>query len=304
MTRELLRIKLIGAAGTGKTSIRNLFCYNYLKYYYDPTIGSEFSCVNKTIESSSYTLQIWDEAGNNINRGIKHVPKEVDAIFIVFNLNNLYGVEDLKEWIRIAENHHTYRYLYLIANKSDLNPTLDSSSIIKFATLNKLNYYEVSAIDKNVNKPFEDIVNQLHSDLMREKNKHKSHDQLDFEHSLHNDNYFAQFNSLNDLNTRFLKHYRFVQSHSLNSIEKNLWDKTWKKARQTAFEIIKTEVQKNPENARAAVVCALNHCPQLLCTHRHNNGLLGFFNFFRQTKTCNDLWELAETYQPGEIFAI
>ena len=71
--RSDLKIIVIGASGTGKTSYVNKWTKNIFSEAYKPTIVSEFGFKVFEHEGKLYRIQLWDLAGQDKNSTITKI---------------------------------------------------------------------------------------------------------------------------------------------------------------------------------------------------------------------------------------
>lgn len=151
-TVKPIKILVIGNSGVGKTSL--------LKRYTDETselvvddhestigLGCESKIVN--INDKSYTLQIWDSAGQERFKTItSSFYQGADAIVLVFDLTNTTSFNDIHQWNREVERFKSGRIAkVLVGTKSDLQTErkVEENVANSLATSLKINYFETSA---------------------------------------------------------------------------------------------------------------------------------------------------------------
>ncbi len=177
---DSFKICLIGAGGTGKTSLLNRYCYNSFSENSKLTVGTNFSTAYINIKfrnshseySNKYIVDsIFDCGGQTRFKSL--IPKMLqgtDGVFLVFDLVSYSSFNQLNEWFDILKkNVREDIPILLIGTKSDLLNTPSSCSeavrddlIEMFVKEYGLDgFYRTSALENyNVLKVFNEL-NQL-----------------------------------------------------------------------------------------------------------------------------------------------
>lgn len=125
--KKILKILIIGEAGTGKTSLVRQYVKGDFSEFYKLTIGVDFA--SKDIEYSdnlSINLQLWDIAGQDHNDKMLRVYyQEACSALIVFDLQRPFTFDKVAAWKKdIDEKVLTSKNnpipCLLIGNKIDL----------------------------------------------------------------------------------------------------------------------------------------------------------------------------------------
>ena len=114
------KITFVGDVNVGKTTIINRINGNPFQEIYEATIGVDFFPIKIKYNEMEITLQIWDTAGQEKDRGL--IPNYVrgsSIVFIVFDLTTKKTFENISKWIDDVNNIEKTR-LILIGNKNDL----------------------------------------------------------------------------------------------------------------------------------------------------------------------------------------
>lgn len=169
------KVCLIGAGGTGKTSLLNRYCYNSFDENSKLTVGTNFSTsyinVRFNNSQSEYTNKyivdsIFDCGGQNRFRSL--IPKMLkgsDGVFLVFDLVSYSSFSQLTYWYDLLrENVSESIPILLIGTKSDLledsGPEAVREDLIKkFVKEYDLDgFYKTSALENyNVLKVFKKL---------------------------------------------------------------------------------------------------------------------------------------------------
>ncbi|ORX86937.1 hypothetical protein K493DRAFT_237724 [Basidiobolus meristosporus CBS 931.73] len=100
MTKEILKVVLIGDGGVGKTSLRNQFIHKRFTNAYKATIGADFIAKEVNLDDGkTFMLQIWDTAGQERfqSLGVAFY-RGADACILVYDVNNYLTFEHLERW--------------------------------------------------------------------------------------------------------------------------------------------------------------------------------------------------------------
>lgn len=160
------KVCLIGAGGTGKTSLLNRYCYNSFDENSKLTVGTNFSTSYINIRfknsqseySNKYIVDsIFDCGGQNRFRSL--IPKMLkgsDGVFLVFDLVSYSSFSQLTYWYDLLrENVSESIPILLIGTKSDLledsGPEAVREDLIKdFVNKYKLDgFYKTSALENH-----------------------------------------------------------------------------------------------------------------------------------------------------------
>ncbi|KAL4230420.1 hypothetical protein ACF0H5_010802 [Mactra antiquata] len=157
-TENMYRIKtvLVGDINVGKTSLANRFAQDRFDNTYKHTIGASF--INKTAIVSGYVInfQIWDTAGQERYRSL--VPmylRGAHIAFIVYDVTEMDSYGSVGFWLDALQHHGDMIKTVLVANKCDLEHSVDQSIAEIFAEDQNLMFFSTSAkTGYNVDKLF------------------------------------------------------------------------------------------------------------------------------------------------------
>ena len=153
---EEIKSILIGDPYVGKSSFCNkLVGYTY-PLSYETTIGVDYFKKILDIDNKNIKLLIWDTTGHEKYRSItRSFYRNVNFVILVFDLNNEKSFLNLKNWINNVNLYcKTNINKVLVGNKSDLKNNVNKKDIEIFCNDNKLNYYECSVKNDNI----EDLI--------------------------------------------------------------------------------------------------------------------------------------------------
>ena len=173
MAEISFKLILVGDAGVGKTSLIVRYAEKEFVENYCTTIGIDFKIKTITRKGYKINLQIFDTAGQERFRSIsKTYFKNVDGIFLTFDLTEKSSYENLNSWINnIIEEANDPKELKLIllGNKCDKKEqkVLEENEIKKKF---KYPYLETSAKKgTNVIKAFEEMIDLIIKDKTKEE---------------------------------------------------------------------------------------------------------------------------------------
>ena len=153
MSKDSLRICLIGQSGVGKTAICNCIAGEKFNENQTPTIGISYQLYSMKIGEETINFRIVDTAGQEKFRSItkQHFRDSVGAL-LVFDITDRSSFEALNEWLN---NFHQYAcpnaVCVLLGNKKDLadKRMIQTSEAEEFAIRYNLTYVETSAKDSD-----------------------------------------------------------------------------------------------------------------------------------------------------------
>ena len=118
-----IKVILLGESGVGKTNLINAFCNLEFQKYSDSTSVSICNEVKYNHKNNTYTILIWDTAGQEKFRSInKFVIRDSKIVIIVYSIDNRNSFQEVDFWINYTkENLGNDNYIMaLVANKIDL----------------------------------------------------------------------------------------------------------------------------------------------------------------------------------------
>lgn len=159
------KIVLIGDAGTGKTSIANIFGIGKLGNDISSTIGSTYFCkkivINKNQEIS---CEIWDTAGSERYRSLITIYlRHTDIALLVFDLNDRESFKNVERWYETLKNHQSEddkMRILLIGNKEDLEQDVEESEIKDMVDKYKFDYYQISCYNSQAKEKINKMITE------------------------------------------------------------------------------------------------------------------------------------------------
>ena len=162
MTEISVKLLLVGDTCVGKTSLLLQYTENTFPEEHGATIGVEYKIKMFQYKDFQVKMQIWDTAGqerfHSITNNFFH---NADGILFVYDITNEKSFEEVKNWIKEAEEVGDYFQRLIIGNKCDLEQFRQVSlqELSEYANEEKINFYETSAKDNiNLKEVFNKIV--------------------------------------------------------------------------------------------------------------------------------------------------
>lgn len=141
------KVVFLGAAGSGKTSIISRFMQNEFDKDYSTTIGIDFVTKPVQVQNRTVNLQIWDTAGQERYKSL--IPtyiRDSSIAVLVYDVSVPSSLEDAIEWHRtVIDQRGNDAICILVGNKVDLEASVSSDEVTKFAHDNSLQTVETSA---------------------------------------------------------------------------------------------------------------------------------------------------------------
>lgn len=155
-----LKYIILGNSSVGKSSIMSRYLYEHFKENNYQTIGVDFGIKTIYYNDDPIKINIWDLAGQErYTTIIKSYFRNVEAVLLVFDLNNKGSFEDLSHWYTLIEEEYNLdkrdQYLpiiFLIGNKYDtLVRQISDEDIKKFMNERKIDRYMEASAKTNFN---------------------------------------------------------------------------------------------------------------------------------------------------------
>ena len=167
-----IKILLFGNTGVGKTSIFKRYYENKFDGNYNSSIGIDFQTKVIKHKNKSYSIQLFDTAGQERFRSItSSYFRMAEYYMLVFDLTNKNSLNAVPDWIESLKEFIDKPKYIILGNKSDLernkipddeiNDVLEGQDHFK---INDENFIKVSAkTGENIKEAFKyllDIVEQ------------------------------------------------------------------------------------------------------------------------------------------------
>jgi small GTP-binding protein len=165
MSRDHVKIAVIGDCGTGKTSLLRFYCYNEsARVEQANTIGSDQLSKSVEIEGREWNLDFWDTAGSEQFRSL--IPgylRDSDLLLVVFSIVDRSSFDSVGTWISyVRENCACTPRICIVGNKCDLasQSVVSSDDITNMLVKNNVSlYYQISALTGyNIDAMFRDAL--------------------------------------------------------------------------------------------------------------------------------------------------
>ena len=147
----LLKYIIIGDAAVGKSNLLLRYVHGQFKPEYQLTIGVEFGAKNIEIRNKTYSIQIWDTAGQENFRSITRAYyKNSVCALVVYDISSRDSFNNVMSWIEDCRNQSPKTiFIVLVGNKCDLEDkrqvTYEEGK--ELADKNELLFFESSAKD-------------------------------------------------------------------------------------------------------------------------------------------------------------
>jgi small GTP-binding protein len=119
---EEIKIILIGDSGVGKTNLINTCVGLGFNESENPTITGYFNSKTMVINDKTYSLNLWDTAGQESYRGLTQLFfRGAEIIILAYDITSRKTFESLDEWYEISEDTINNEHIYgIVGNKNDL----------------------------------------------------------------------------------------------------------------------------------------------------------------------------------------
>ena len=157
---------ILGDGGVGKSTFTRILNTGVFKEEYITTIGFSLHEIELCTTHGNIKMNIYDTAGQEKFGSIRSdIYNKADAIIIMFDLTARCTYGSIPNWYKeIKSSIKKDIPIIILGNKLDLPRKVKSKQIL-FPKHNNLPYYEVSVKDQtNLEKPFNDILQQLYGD--------------------------------------------------------------------------------------------------------------------------------------------
>ena len=170
-----IKILLVGDANVGKTSLLFRYIDDNFPDKHMATVGVEYRIKKIEYRGFKIKLQIWDTAGQEKFHSItKNFFRGADGILFIYDITNQHSFDNIKNWIKEADDIDNSLKKILLGNKSDLIniKSVKEEEVENFLKENNLEWYEISAKqDINVKESFNKIIELILKDKSDEQIK-------------------------------------------------------------------------------------------------------------------------------------
>ena len=160
------KILLLGESNVGKTTIFNRYIFDRLDKNQGSTIGVDFEAKNFKYKNQTYSIKLFDTAGQerfqSITKAYYHMG---DGFLIVFDLTNENSLKAIGDWISsLKEDKKEFKFL-IIGNKNDLKNQIPENVINEYLKDYKDIYIKTSAMkNENIKESIKKLIDLLDND--------------------------------------------------------------------------------------------------------------------------------------------
>lgn len=167
---------ILGNSSVGKSSIMLRYLYENFRENNHQTIGVDFGVKTVYYQDDPIKVNIWDLAGQErYTTIIKSYFRNVEAILLVFDVNNRKSFEDLNHWYNLIKEEYDLEkkdeylpIIFLVGNKCDIYfRNVQYDDIREFMENKKIDkYIETSAkTNFNIDEMFDIITKEVVENL-------------------------------------------------------------------------------------------------------------------------------------------
>ena len=122
MTNKEIKVVFLGVSGVGKTNLINTCVGLGFNESENPTITGYFNSKTMVINDKTYSLNLWDTAGQESYRGLTQLFfRGAEIIILAYDITSRKTFESLDEWYEISEDTINNEHIYgIVGNKNDL----------------------------------------------------------------------------------------------------------------------------------------------------------------------------------------
>jgi small GTP-binding protein len=180
---------LIGASGSGKTSLIHRLVHNDFEPQPRTTLGAGLSSYYTEFEGQRIKLNIWDTAGQENYRSLARIYfRDAHCVLVVYDLSDHSTYDEVQYWLaELEQTAPEGHFVMLVANKCDLRSTrtVSEDEGVEIAQAAKAPYHEVSARSgEGVASLFQEIAEQF----VKRQNQRKIGDHANLGDSLQGSN--------------------------------------------------------------------------------------------------------------------
>lgn len=161
---DTLQLIIVGDSIVGKTSILVQYTENKFNNNIISTVGIDYYLKTETFDDTSIQVKIWDTAGQERYRSqTNSFFRNAEGVILVYDVTNQETFHNLRNWINnINSNSKDNLKKIIIGNKIDLNREVKKEEAEKFASENKIPYFETSAKEnKNINDSIRSLIKSI-----------------------------------------------------------------------------------------------------------------------------------------------
>lgn len=155
-----LKVVLLGAASTGKTTILESWITESKPGDTSPTIGSAFFAQNVDVDGEIQTINFWDTAGSERYESMAPMyVRDSHVALILFDVTNICSFQKIQTYVEMARQNSDAE-IVIAGNKIDLEELrmIGKEEAEFYASTHNFKYFETSALD---NTGVDDLFNYL-----------------------------------------------------------------------------------------------------------------------------------------------
>jgi small GTP-binding protein len=162
------KVIIIGPPSVGKTSLAVRFCDNTFVSNYKPTLGVDFLSKKYQVWGLETELNVWDTAGEERYKAVTHpFYRGAVACILCFDVNDAKSFEELPSWVTDVRGQNPDIHMFLVGNKSDLYNVIGQDKCEQYATNQRMEYFETSALQNtSVNNLFDRVTSVVVDDYL------------------------------------------------------------------------------------------------------------------------------------------
>ncbi len=167
-TQYGIKTVVLGNYATGKTTLVNRLTTGKIKPFTESTIGCAFSSLSVISKHGTpVQYQIWDTAGQEKYRAMTELYyRNADIILICFDVADRKSFQNIQVWIDLINDgcHNDDHIRFLIANKNDLEWSIDRQRVERLAQQHNMTLIVTSALkDIGITELLETITEKADS---------------------------------------------------------------------------------------------------------------------------------------------
>ncbi|KAA0198132.1 putative Small GTPase EhRabF3 [Fasciolopsis buskii] len=125
---RMFKVILVGDTSVGKSSFMHQFCDGVFYPKLRATVGVDFRTRNLRVDSTVYTIQLWDTAGQEKYRSIVRTYfRKVDGVIVIYDVTCPNSFQNVQSWLdNIEDNTDCGKTpVIIVGNKTDLRDAED-----------------------------------------------------------------------------------------------------------------------------------------------------------------------------------
>lgn len=164
------KIVILGDSGVGKSSISLRFAQGVFPRTHEVTVGAAFLQNSVRLsDGSMHKLQIWDSGGSERFRAMAPLYyRDAWGCLLVFDVTDPKSFESITYWLtELRVKGPDYCVVYVVANKTDLLPAFDLTTVESFCAKEAVKFFKVSAL---TGTHVHAVFTELAQDISKKKN--------------------------------------------------------------------------------------------------------------------------------------